>query len=445
MREYVLKSILLVTGLLSMMALFSCGEESVMPEPPAPEPEDTIIVPECCSGTLPILYINTKDSAAIDSKEEYRQAEWWLDAIGIQGIKSIGSSRSPLGMQIRGRGNATWYELEKKSYRLKFDEKHKVLGMPSSRHWTLMAQAQYWMGQMNDALAFEIGRRMGMSWNPRMEPVEVMLNGEYLGLYFLTEKVRVAKQRVNVIEQKDEETNPYLITGGWLLEFDNYSEPSTIYLTEGDGKPLRLTPHSPEVLSDEQKDYITRFFQEADSAIYLEDKQSRLWEEYIDIDSLAVYYIVQEVIDNPEAFSGSCFIHKQRGNDTKLIFGPLWDCGSSFVRFSETYQFNDFIYENMPHYCSSRWIHEIVKFPRFQERVRHHWKSFYEEVYPTLESYIDQFAAKIETAGNYDYQRWPQYSGDDIPGRINDFLKPSLHKKVAWLNEQWGHESSARP
>lgn len=441
MKKHFIELLTLITCLLAIMAVVSCSESSVVPEPPAPpEPEAPIIIPEGCSGTLPILYINNKDTAAIDSKEVYRTAEWWLDAIGLPGVESIGSKDKPLGMLIKGRGNATWTDVEKKSYRLKFDEKHKVLGMPSSRHWVLMAQAQYWMGQMNDALAFEIGRRMGMSWNPHMEPVEVMLDDEYLGLYFITEKIRVAKHRVNVIEQEDYETDPYKITGGWLLEFDNYSDSNTISLTEGDGKPLRLTPHSPELLSIEQLDYITKFFIEADSAIYLEDKQSRLWEEYIDIDSLAIYYIVQEVIDNPEAFSGSCFMHKQRGSGTKLVFGPFWDCGSSFVRYNGTYQFNDFIYENMPEYCQSRWIHEIVKFPRFQERVRYHWKRFYEKVYPTIESYMDRFAARIETAGNYDYQRWPQYAGDNIPGRVNTFLKPSFHKKVAWLNEQWGNE-----
>ena len=120
--------------------------------------------------------------------------------------------------------------------------------------------------------------------------------------------------------------------------------------------PFWVTPHSPKHLSDEQREYITRFLTEANDAIYCSDKSSTKWEEYIDIDALAVFYIVQEAVDNPEAFSGSCYMYKQRGDSTKLIFGPLWDCGSSFHRFGSTYQFDDFIYENMPSYCRSRWI-----------------------------------------------------------------------------------------
>ena len=389
------------------------------------------------SGTLPVLYINTEGHRNIDNKEEYIHANWWLDAMGIQGYNSIGSQTRPQGLLIKGRGNSTWNNLDKKPYRLKLDQKLQVLGMPSSRHWALQAQALFWMGQMSDALPFEIGRRMGMAWNPHMEPVEVVLNGQYIGLYFLTENVRVAKNRVNVIEQNDFETELDKVTGGWLLEIENYVQQDNIIFTEGNGQPFWVTVHSPEQLSEEQRDYITNFLIETDSAIYVEDKESQLWEQYIDIDSLAIYYIVQEVMDNPEAFSGSCYFHKQRGDSTKLIFGPLWDCGSSYYRWSTTYEFNEFIYENVPSYCRSRWIGEIAKFPRFQERIRYHWKRFYQEVYPEMDEYMDRFVAKIEQAGDADHVRWPQYPSDNTTERLNQFCKPSFHKKVTWLQSQW--------
>lgn len=389
------------------------------------------------SGTLPVLYINTKGYRNIDSKEYYIHASWWLDNMGIEGYRSIGSPDQPEGLSIKGRGNATWTLLDKKPYRLKFDEKHEVLGMPSSRHWILMANAQYWMGMMNDALPFEIGNRMGMSWNPRQAPVEVVLNGQYIGLYFFTEKIRVEKNRVNIVEQKDNETDREKITGGWLLEIDNYIEPNNISFIEGNGTPFWVTPQSPEELSPIQREYITNFLQAANDAIYCTDKSDTSWENYIDIDSLAIYYLIQEVIDNPEAFSGSCFMHKQLGEDTKLIFGPFWDCGSSYYRWSRTYQFNEFIYENIPSYCRSRWIGEIVKFPHFQERLRYHWKKFYEEVYPTIDTFMEEFTSKIEVAGNCDFQRWPQYCSNSTTERMRDFGQPSFHKKVAWLQSQW--------
>lgn len=439
------KNSLLTSILFMTLAFTACVDEPTIPEPepePEPTPVDTVDIDAPYSGTLPVLFINTEGNCEIDSKEEYVNAVWWLDNQGDNRYESIGSRNHPLKTEIKGHGNSTWINLEKKPYRLKFGEKHAVLGMPSSRHWVLMANAEYWMGQLNDALPFEIGRRMGMAWNPHMQPVEVVLNGDYIGLYFLTEKIRVAKDRINIDKQNDYETDPERITGGWLLEIDNYIEPDNITFVEGNGMPFWVTPHSPERLSPQQREYITHFLQEADQAIYCSDKNSTEWEKYIDIDALAIFYIVQEVVDNPEAFSGSCYMYKHQGEDSKLIFGPLWDCGSSFQKFGSTYGFDEFIYENLPNYCRSRWIAEIVKFPRFQERVKHHWKRFIEEVYPTMGTFMEAFTARIEAAGNCDHERWPQYSSDNITARMRAFAKPCLDKKVAWLNSKWNEQES---
>ena len=392
------------------------------------------------SGTLPVLFINTEGHQDIVSKEEYIRADWWLDNMGIEGFEPIGSAENTLGTQIKGRGNATWTNVDKKSFRLKLDEKQEMMVMPSNKHWNLMAYPDSWMGKISDALAFEIGRRMGMAWNPLQEPVEVVLNGQYMGLYFLTEKIRVGKNRVNIVEQKDNETDTTKVTGGWLLEIDNYSEPGQIIIDEGDGERIQITSHTPEELSDVQRDYITDFLNATNDAIYVEDKTDSTWEQYIDIDALALYYITQEAIDNPEAFSGSCYLHKERGDSTKLVFGPLWDCGSSFQRYSSSYQFDHFIYEELPSYCHSHWIGEIAKFPHFQERVRIHWAHFFNAVYPAMDAFIDAFGAKVEAAGNADYVRWPQYSGNNITMRLKNFYRPCFHKKVAWLQSQWGND-----
>lgn len=393
------------------------------------------------SGTLPVLFINTEGHRDIVSKEVYLHASWWLDNMGIEDYESIGSADAPLGMQIKGRGNYTWSDCDKKSFRLKFDEKQEVLGMISNRHWVLLANAFSWRGQIENTLPYEIGRRMGMSWNPHMEPVEVVLNGQYIGLYFLTEKIRVDKNRVDIEEQKDNETDSLTITGGWLLEIDNYQEPGNISFTEGNGKPFWVTSHSPESLSDEQRNYITDYLLQTDSAIYVSDKNNCLWESYIDIDSLAIYYVVQEIAHNLEAFSGSCYMHKNRGDSTKLMFGPIWDCDHSYFDAMGDAQFDYFIYQNIPSNWHSRWIGEIVKFPRFQSKVRQYWKRFYGEVYSLIDAYLDDFAAKIEQAGYYDVERWPQYNGNyNIPYRLNTYGRPYFHRKVAWLQSQWRNE-----
>ena len=383
---------------------------------------------EAWSGTLPVLFINTEQ--AVTSKETYVAGTCYIDALSLAGYESLGSADSPLSLQVKGRGNYTWTAFEKKPYRLKFDEKVQPLGMDKSRHFTLLAHADDDMGFLRNTVGFELSRMMQLAYTPGQQPVEVVLNGNYIGLYMLTDKIRVAKSRVNITEQADEETDPDKITGGWLLEIDNYEDENQLRLKESNGSALNFTCHSPEVLSREQKDYMTDFLQRTDLAIYQQDKNSTLWEEFIDMDALARYYVVQEMMDDAESFHGSCFLHKDRGADTKLVFGPVWDFGNAFRR-----GFNQFIYENPP--FGQNWIGEIARYPRFQQAVRKVWQTFLASEYPRLDPFIDNFVAQIAAAAVSDGKRWPDYSQANMNDRKQNF-KRCLSRKVDFLRSQWG-------
>lgn len=381
------------------------------------------------SGTLPLLYINTEAQAPITSKEEYVTATCYIDALGLEGYAPLGSAEAPITLQIRGRGNYTWNAFDKKPYRLKFSAKTAPFGLNKNKHFVLLAHADDNMAFLRNTVGFELSRRLGLAYTPEQRPVEVVLNGEYLGLYMLTEPIRVDSKRVDITEQNDQETNPDNITGGWLLEIDNYDDDYQIRMTEGNGALLRFTLHSPEILSDAQHDYISQYLQETDHAIYDADKNSTRWEDYIDMDALVKFYLVQEVMDNGESFHGSCYIHKERGTDTKLVFGPVWDFGNAFRR-----QLDKFIYDGSP--FGQSWIGEIARFPRFQEAARQRFQAFMDSDYATLDDYIDTFVTDIAAAAASDYKRWPQYGQDDINGR-RDWFKYCLHEKVDWLCQQW--------
>jgi hypothetical protein len=160
------------------------------------------------SGTLPVLHIQTENNAPIVSKDDYINATYYLDAMGQENIESIGSATVPLTMEIKGRGNYTWKGFDKKPYRLKLTDKQPLLGMTKSKHFALLAHADDSKGFMRNAIGFELARLIGMTWTPMAQPVEVVLNGDYIGLYFLTETIRVDKDRVNIVEQEDEKTDP---------------------------------------------------------------------------------------------------------------------------------------------------------------------------------------------------------------------------------------------
>lgn len=433
-------------------AMIACqNDEPEPPEPPEPPtPVDTIdsIDSATYSGTLPVLFINTEGHRDIVSRDkaDYLQAEYWLDNMGIEGVKPIGSKDAPLRTLIKGHGNYTWRNYPKKSYRLKLDDKQPLMGMPKNRHFVLLAHYDDFLARMKNTMGFELSRRIGLAYTPAQQPVELVINGKYMGLYFLTEKVRVGKQRVNIEEQSDYETDPAKITGGWLLEIDNNPNPGEyIYMEEKYDSynnaldTMAVSYLCPEELSSVQESWLKNYLKQVNAAIYTADKNSTEWERYIDIDTLAMFYIVGEIMDDMECFAGSCYMYKRMGEDTKLIFGPVWDFGNSYQRwaiYGDT-QFNKFIYEQ-PSVFNSSWIEEISKFPHFQEVLRQHWREFYGSGFNGLDidSFTDEFVESIRPAVAADSVVWPRYS---IDIQKNDF-KIFFRRKVAWLNEQWGQE-----
>ena len=389
------------------------------------------------SGTLPVLHIQTENNQPITSKETYLNATYYLDAMGLSGYENIGSAAAPLTMEIKGRGNYSWTGFDKKPYRIKLTDKQPLLGMKKSKHFALLAHAddsKDSKGFMRNAVGLELSKMIGMTYTSDAKPLEVVLNGDYIGLYFLTETIRVDKDRVNIVEQADNETNSENITGGWLVEIDNYNSDPHITITEGgDVYEMWVTYKTPEVLSYQQEQYLTQQILLLDNLIYGDKNSDQLW-QYLDMDALAKFYIVQELTDNYESFHGSCYLHKEMGANEKWHFGPVWDFGSSFNREKSQYIYQGAVWHN-------HWISEICKFPAFMERVKEIWKDFYTNDLNNIYTFIDNHEAQISTAVVNDKQRWPQYHGSQTLATDIARTTNMLRKNVEWLNEQWTNGS----
>ena len=382
------------------------------------------------SGSLPLLYINTENGAAITSKEDYVNASLYLDANGVSGVEPVGSADAPVSLKIKGRGNYTWTGFDKKPYRLKFEKKVAILGMKKNKHFGLLANVDDDLGFLRNVVGFELSRRLGLAWTPTAEPVEVFLNGNYIGLDCPTELVRFDPDRVDVVEQADSATDAEAVTGGWLIEIDNYDTDPHVEITEGNGERIIFTYKTPEVLSSEQGSYLISQMTAINAAIYASDKSSTEWEKYVDIDALARYYIVQEILDDCESFHGSCYMHKQLGSDTKWVFGPVWDFGNAYKRGT-----SQFVWDKPT--FNQTWIGEIYKFPRFQAKVKEVWSEFCTKHYADTKRYISAFATNISAAASADAARWPRYGNSDEQAAASSFLSKFVSKSK-WLGQQWG-------
>ena len=165
---------------------------------------------------LPILWIDTVAAAPIVDRETYVPGTVRLDPNGSALTPYQGT------MGIRGRGNSTW-GYDKKPYKLKLDTKSALAGLPSEKDWVLLADAVD-DSHIRTEVAFDLARATGHPWTPRMVPVEIVLNGEYVGMYHLAEQVEVSALRVGIKAMKDTDNADPEVTGGYLLEMDGRLE-----------------------------------------------------------------------------------------------------------------------------------------------------------------------------------------------------------------------------
>ena len=386
------------------------------------------------SGTLPVVYINTKNKQTVNDTETQIPMTLYIDSV-IPDYHPLGSAQAPIAGTIKGRGNWTWNGFDKKPYKIKFDVKQKVLGMPNNRHWCLMASADDYLGFLKMPAGFMVSKALGLRWTPRTRPVELVLNGKYMGLYFLTEHVRIASNRVHIHEQADNETHSDSISGGWLVEIDNYSSENNIGFQEGNGQYVMVSLKEPEVLSSQQRQYIESQIYGINDALYgsSETDLKRL----LDINEAAKYYLVQEIMEDCESYHGSCFLYKDRdslGIVDPWKFGPVWDFGNAYDRHQETW-----IYDNPV--FAQYWIGQLAQWPAFQQAVQEQWWIYYHTQKDEVRTKIANMAGKITQAAKNDAVVWRNTQGyndnSNMSGKLSDFLW-RYDWRIQWLYSMWG-------
>lgn len=424
----------------------------IIPEP-LPDPSVNGL-----SNTLPVLYINVYDEAGnldneiIDrnlSHKNYFNGNYWLDINGCkwavdEGFESVGSKDEPLPLQIKARGNYTRLGFSKKPFKLKFDKKASLLGMSKSKHYTILAHADDNKGYLRNFTGFNIGKRMQLPWTPSQQPVEVVINGDYRGLYFLTEAIRVGDGRVPIQELEDNCTDSDLASGGYLIELDNYDEDNQIRLEEKGQYPgykdmLRITYDTPEEYSQIQYDFVLDQFTHMNDLIGANSDD--LW-SYMDMDDAARYYLVEEIISHTEAYHGSTYMYRDYGVNQKWHFSPLWDCGNAFNGPTD-----GFFFDHSP--FGSTWIGSMLMNNKFKQKVKDTWLWFMSNCYDGITSDIENYCNSISEAAKADHKRWgdaptpdtPQATqvadNTDIRSRMNEVLY-HLKSKTEWLKGQYG-------
>ena len=380
-----------------------------------PEPWSASVAGWYVTPLLPIIRIDTDGAAPILDRDNYVRATMSLDPNG--------SGFSPYSgtLGIKGRGNSTW-NFPKKPYRLKLDAKSPIMGIASSKDWVLLAN-WYDKSQVRTSTAEAISKATDLAWTPTYRHVEVILNGQYVGVYQFTEAIKPASTKIDIPTLGETDNELPELSGGYLLEIDDRLE-------ENDEPGFRTARNVPVVVKEpdpatrQQRSYIRSSVQDLENSLFADDYTDPAsgYRRRLDVGSFIDHYLVQEVTRNGDSFWSSTFFYKDRDDD-RFVFGPIWD-------FDRSMGSTVTVRPQPPEgwYARGRgvWTRRLFTDPAFAGAV----DARFAELLPTLSTLparIGGLAESLRPAIANDEARWSYVVGpSDRPADLENWLAARL-------------------
>ncbi|MCR5823442.1 MAG: CotH kinase family protein [Lachnospiraceae bacterium] len=402
---------------------------------PTAEVKEVIEEPE--DGKMPVLWITTETKEDVTSRDEYIKGTIKAD------FAKENYFLPETVIDIRGRGNGTW-NFEKKSYKIKFEEKLNLLnvGEGKAKKWVLLANMCD-QTLLRNYVALNFGASLpGIDYMPACRSVVVYLNGEYRGVYLLTEQIEEKKHKVR-LDMSDLETSTDI---GYLFEMSYYADDVVFNAANRNFKLKSDLSQNPS-LASKQLTYIRDYVEECYTAVRSGKKDEI--EKLIDIDSLVDTYLLEETIKNLDCGWDSFNMYKDAGG--KLFFGPAWDFDLSLGNGDEGTEYpTDFYAALNLKGQSNLWFFNCMKQKWFREIVREHWNSqeaqrknavgmLLEEAEAGYDSYCRNFQ-KWDVLGTKQSRETAEILNLKTYKEHVDYLVKWMETRFAWLDEHINDE-----
>ena len=353
---------------------------------------------------------------------------------------------------IERRGYSSQMVSDKKPYGLETLQDDNVtnnnvslLGMPAENDWILNPLAYDQTG-MRDVIAYELSNQIGQ-YASRSQYCEVVLNGNYRGLYVFMEKVKVDKNRVN-IEKMDETCNQAPeVTGGYIVQAnradnDPLAWRMQTYLNNWWGPVYtEFIHHYPkhENITNAQNNYIHNVFLELEEKAHNHNTSiSTGFPSIIDIPSFVDFMIMAEFTSNVDVYHLSTFFHKDRCG--KLRAGPIWDYNLAFGydAFGNRSGYDVWQFDNSDN-VGPRFWKDLFDTDLYRCYFAKRWFELTESGMPLdydrINSRIDEIDAWIAEAIGRDNQRWHQMNQH---AQYVENMKNWIQLRINWLNQNIG-------
>jgi hypothetical protein len=430
------------------------------------------------SSKLPIVLLDGYGSGQSTDKNLYKDAGVMIfePVNGSASLGALPTLAARAGYHLRGQSSATFPQ---RPYKVEFrdsadaDIKYPVLGMPADADWALIAP-YYDRALIRNPFTYTLANEMGRK-APQTRFAEVYLNYEnrpiqesdYQGIYWLSETIKINKQRLDLKKLDADDAQLPKISGGYVFKFDQAA-------TDKTAAQLTCTAKSgitcwtdcevvdPDLLpAPEQLAWLTQYVQSFHETLFASPIGN--YAEYADVASFVDYLIISELTRNVDAYVRSAFFYKDR--DGLLQGGPFWDYNFALGVGGRTtitpapgadeggWQYQGRTAGSLPQRNVNSWFPKLMSDPAFVEQVKARWKSLRSGLLSqaSLEQRISTLTAQLDgEAVQRDFAKWP-VSMVLPDGRNGIVYGPSaatwpeqvkamqdfVVARAAWIDTQW--------
>jgi hypothetical protein len=332
---------------------------------------------------------------------------------------------------------------------------------PSDNDWILYAPYTD-KSLIRNVLTYDLGRQMGQ-YAPRTKLCEVILNGSYIGVYVLMERIKINPGRVNVDQLNYTDTLNNELTGGYIIKVDKTTSGGVIawtspYTAQAPSTgPMYYQMHDPELdaLHPDQFNYIKTYVNNWETAlkgVNFANPQIG-FRAFSDELSFIDFFIVNELSKNVDGYRISTFLHKKRVSEGgKIHAGPLWDFNlgwgnANYCQGGQTtgweINFNSVCQGNGPN-MNPFWLNRMLQDPVFANNLKCRWSYLRTNILSDehLMNYIDSLGTILEEPAQRNYDRWPilgvyvwpnNFIGNTYQEELT-YMKNWILARAAWMD-----------
>ncbi len=420
------------------------------------------------SSDLPIIIINTNGTTILHDPKVIVDMRIIYNGPGLRNaITDPFNYSGKIGIEYRGNSSQGF---PKKQYGFETMDAlglneidTSLLGMPSESDWILNA-APVDKTQLRNPFTYYLYTQMG-HYAPRTQPCELILDGEYRGIFVLTEKIKRDKNRVDISKLKSSDISGDNVTGGYIFKVDHTAGSgggqgwNSQYLSTGNpANPILYQYEYPDAddIMPQQATYIQAFMDSFENVMAGPNFGDPVngYNKFIDVNQFVDFIILNELTKGPDAYRVSTFFYKDKNSKGgKLKVGPPWDFDASWKNanycfatadtgwaYNFNYRSSSLEYRHVPF-----WWEKLMQDTGFTDKLICRWNYLRTTVLDTTYLYatIDSFATLLNESQARNFWRWRvigQYTWPEplplpatYPAEV-DRIKEWIALRTAWID-----------